>query len=320
MANLSAFQGFVNTEAGFRVVFKHDDNLKAYADIELKMEPLYHDISFDNADALCTIIDPCQRFASYEVSSETRSSQRAIITCKSTSLTLSDDARIAALTRDLECPVPEYKDANYYSYTAASADDDGDGLYNFSDCAPRDATRGPINFYKDSDDDGFADVEVKNKVIYYLSYYNKNGCFKFSERPVHATMSTSIDNCSFVYNPTQKDSDFDSVGDACDPDVGTVSSATTLQRTLQQLNETMRLYQVHQRRFNKSMLRNVREIINQTLKLDVKVLIEDKYKKDWRSIQKLLVQLKQKNFQGAELVSALSEKIDVLVYRRDTRS
>jgi len=88
------------------------------------------------------------------------------------------------------------------------ADDDNDGVADATDCAPTDGTKWRNQAYPDSDGDGVRDSTTLSTTT----------CFG-TTAPVRFTLNTNgPDNCPSGSNAGQKNTDGDSMGDACDPD------------------------------------------------------------------------------------------------------
>ena len=85
---------------------------------------------------------------------------------------------------------------------ACDPDDDNDGVEDAYDCSPYNPTiKGQTRYYRDTDGDGWRD-----------SNYSRYAC----SAPSGYVASPIWDNCPDRYNPSQRDSDYDGIGDACE--------------------------------------------------------------------------------------------------------
>ena len=89
---------------------------------------------------------------------------------------------------------------------ACDTDDDNDGVRDEIDCAVNDISKWRNIAFADSDGDGVRDNSIVTSVA----------CFGSSPTKGYTSNVTAIDNCASAYNPDQKDSDEDGVGDSCE--------------------------------------------------------------------------------------------------------
>ncbi len=130
---------------------------------------------------------------------------------------VSDLAVTSEINRLVQPQTVTGKSYDYYIETSMAADYDGDGIPAYADRCRTDPASGSAT--SDSDGDGLSgtcDTNGQNNTPASGSWKSKPP-WDDNQDVDHDGILNSVDNCPTAWNPDQKDTDGDSVGDACDP-------------------------------------------------------------------------------------------------------